>query len=231
VYVALLLPGSVSLLRGQVIRALLWLGTSLALWTLLIWSGYLDGSAFYACVWWALLLMVHLLHWRNAVQAFVAQGQPLNEWLNQRASMALSAFTLGLLGMFMGAGLQVSLAWGVLMHLVNATLFWGFNWTQVIPQFVLVGFFGAVVGVVGFLLMRWGWSQERLHLQHLRERALIETAKASGGVVSVSDVALATGLSLAESRELLEELSTQRVIERVANSGGQLLYRVLASSD
>ncbi|MFQ3610233.1 MAG: hypothetical protein SNJ72_01955 [Fimbriimonadales bacterium] len=230
-YVALLLPGSASLLRGQVIRAILWLGICLLLWGLLLGSYFIAYYFDTAPPLAIALLIVHLLHWRNAVNAFLADGQPLSEWLNQRPNMAISALTLGTITLLISASLLFNLAL-VLLNILLDPRYSGFstNTLLTLSGYTPFGLIAALAGIGGFLAMRWGWHQERLHLQHLRERALVETAQAHGGTVSVSEVVASTGLSFAEAKEMLDELASQRLIERLSTEGGQVLYRVFPSN-
>ncbi len=209
----------------------LWLGTALVLWGALVGGFYTDAEGSATFIGAGLILLFHLLHWHNAVRTFLAGEKPLNEWLSERPNLSLSALTLGVLMVALAVASMVSLASVPINHIMNASIHWRpVPIEPVIMRYLVYCVLTFLLGLVGFLTARWGWNQERQYLQALRERAILETAQAQGGIVSVSEVALATGLSLAESKELLEELCAKRLIERVPQAEGPMLYRVFPFS-
>lgn len=84
---------------------------------------------------------------------------------------------------------------------------------------------------VGFsLLARWGFRklepdnhQPAVHSAQIRE--ILKLAKATGGELTLMQVAADTTLSIDESRQFLEELVTEGIAQMIVDEAGVIVYQ------
>jgi hypothetical protein len=107
---------------------------------------------------------------------------------------------------------------------LSGVLFY-FSWTLGIAALLVLGGLFPLVGS-GYLLWRlmrqgeppWLWRRR------WRQVAILRLARRLGGQLTVADVVLGTGLSVAEAEATLNELARQRYVELRVSPAGVLVY-------